>query len=332
MPIVTSQTWSDFLAGYPEAHLLQTAAWGALKSDFGWQVVRIVVSGCGAQILFRPLPLGFSLGYIPKGPVGIDWENLWSEVDAVCRQRKAVFLKVEPDHWQDESNTSWGSQPPLGFCLSPHEIQPPRTLVIDLQASEDQILGQMKQKTRYNIRLARRKGIVVRQTSDIRTFHALMEITSERETFGVHSLTYYQKAFESFEPHGHCALFIAEFEEQPLAGLMVFTRGSRAWYFYGASSNEQRHLMPTYLLQWEAMLWAKAQGCREYDLWGVPDADLDTLEANFLEHEDGLWGVYRFKRGFGGSLKRAAQSWDRIYYPLLYKLYLRRIGTSTKIS
>ena len=184
----------------------------------------------------------------------------------------------------------------------------------------------MKQKTRYNIRLSHRKGVVIRQTNDIDTFYQLMQVTGERDAFGVHSKEYYQRALDLFEPRGNCALFCAEFEEQPLAGLMVFAHGKRAWYFYGASSSQHRHLMPTYLLQWKAMQWAKAQGCSQYDLWGVPDEDQDTLEANFLDRHDNLWGVYRFKRGFGGELRRTVSAWDRVYNPLFYKLYLRRVG------
>jgi len=107
------------------------------------------------------------------------------------------------------------------------------------------------------------------------------------------------------------------------AGLMVFAHGRRAWYFYGASASDHRDRMPTYILQWEAMRWARAHGCTEYDLWGVPDADEDTLENEFSERSDGLWGVYRFKRGFGGRLCRSAGPWDRIYQPVLYKFYER---------
>jgi lipid II:glycine glycyltransferase (peptidoglycan interpeptide bridge formation enzyme) len=102
---------------------------------------------------------------------------------------------------------------------------------------------------------------------------------------------------------------------------MVFARGPRAWYFYGASNDEERNRMPTYLLQWEAMRWAKARGCEEYDLWGVPDVDEATLEADFANRSDGLWGVYRFKRGFGGTLSRSVGAWDRSYLPLAYPLY-----------
>ena len=102
---------------------------------------------------------------------------------------------------------------------------------------------------------------------------------------------------------------------------MVFAQGKRAWYLYGASNNLDRNRMPTYLLQWDALRWARAQGCTEYDLWGVPDEDADVLEAEFTQRSDGLWGVYRFKRGFGGQVKRAVGAWDRVYKPELYYLY-----------
>ncbi len=102
---------------------------------------------------------------------------------------------------------------------------------------------------------------------------------------------------------------------------MAFANGKRAWYFYGASANEHRERMPTYLLQWEAMRWARSLGCTLYDMWGVPDEDEETLEANFTTRSAGLWGVYRFKRGFGGRLTRAASPWDRVYNPFLYGFY-----------
>ena len=121
-------------------------------------------------------------------------------------------------------------------------------------------------------------------------------------------------------------LQLAEYEHEPLAALMAFRQGTHAYYFYGASAGRHRNLMPAYLLQWEAIRWAKSYECTLYDLWGVPDQTLETLEANFLESSDDLWGVYRFKRGFGGSLKRVVRAMDRVYKPILYKLYLYRLG------
>jgi lipid II:glycine glycyltransferase (peptidoglycan interpeptide bridge formation enzyme) len=184
----------------------------------------------------------------------------------------------------------------------------------------------MKQKCRYNIRLAAKKGVTVHPWEDIESFHRMMLATGERDVFGVHSLAYYRRAYELFHPTGMAELLVAEYEGKPLAALMVFGLGKRAWYFYGASADEARNLMPTYLLQWEAMRWAKRGGCESYDLWGVPDEDEATLEASFETRHDGLWGVYRFKRGFGGELRRAAGALDRVYNPLLYRLYQWRMG------
>ncbi len=329
MPELTSREWDQFLRQYPDAHILQTSAWGALKSDFGWDAVQLASGAVGAQILFRRLPLGYSLAYLPKGPVGETWPDLWPEVDEVCRRRKAVFLKLEPDLWAGAADSLWGGAPPAGFRLSPHEIQPPRTIVVDLQPDEEQILARMKQKTRYNIRLAQKKGVVIRPSEDVDAFFELINITGARAEFDVHSLEYYRRAHALFHPRSECEILQAEFEGEPLAALMVFARGKRAWYLYGASSDRHRNLMPTYLLQWEAMRWASARGCDSYDFWGVPDVDREVLEANFTRRNDGLWGVYRFKRGFGGDVQRAAGPWDRVYNPLLYRLYLLRFKHQT---
>jgi lipid II:glycine glycyltransferase (peptidoglycan interpeptide bridge formation enzyme) len=315
--------WEAFLNGYPQAHLLQTAPWGDLKSGFGWQVSRICKGNTGAQVLFRPLRLGFSLAYLPKGPVGPDWPGLWPEIDALCRRKRAVFLKVEPDAWEDSPSAAGLPDLLPGFIPSPHPIQPPRTIVVDLRGSEDEVLARMKQKTRYNIHLAEKKDVAVRAAGDlgVDAFAQMMTVTGARDGFGVHSPEYYRDAYAAFAPHDDCALLIAEYEGHPLAGLMVFRRGDRAWYLYGASTDQERSRMPAYLLQWEAMRWARERGCTEYDLWGVPDAAQETLESQFEQRRDGLWGVYRFKRGFGGELRRAAAAWDRVYQPALYRLY-----------
>jgi len=323
---VSLSEWNAFLETHPNAHLLQTGEWGVLKLAFGWQVTRLVHDDTGAQVLFRRLPFGSSIAYIPKGPVSsgkvsAGSEQFYSELDRICKQKHAIFLKIEPDEW-DNTKQEW----PATLRPSAYNIQPPRTLVIDLNGSEEDILMRMKQKTRYNIRLAEKKGITVRAWDDLPAFHRMMLVTGGRDAFGVHSLDYYRKAYDLFRPTGMAELLVAEHAGIPLAALMVFARGKRAWYIYGASGDEGRNLMPTYLLQWEAMRWALFKGCTEYDLWGVPDEDEQTLEANFTEQNDGLWGVYRFKRGFGGKLERAARSLDRVYNPLLYRLYLWRMA------
>lgn len=323
MTLLTAAEWDRFLDNAPDAHLLQTSSWGELKAKFGWRVLRIAVGTTGAQVLFRPLPLGFSFAYIPKGPVGPDWPALWPELHRVCRRQRAVLLKVEPDAWQpqDLQEAAALAERFPGFIGDAQPVQPRRTIVLSLEGSEADWLARMKQKTRYNIRLAEKKEVVVRASEDVDAFYRLMEVTGARDGFGVHSREYFQQAYQHFHSQGMGVLLMAEFEGRPLAGLMAFARGSRAWYFYGASNDEERSRMPTYLLQWEAMRWAKARGCQEYDLWGVPDADEETLEGSFSGRSDGLWGVYRFKRGFGGTLLRSAGAWDRAYLPFVYPLY-----------
>lgn len=324
MPEVSLAEWNEFIQDHPNAHLLQTGEWGDLKSDFGWEPVRVIQGGVGAQILFRRLPLGLTIGYIPKGPVSDSSQRVsndfQAEIGSICRMHRSIFCKLEPDGWEDEL-----SDMNLDWSVSRFNIQPPRTILVDLRGSEEEIQARMKQKTRYNIGLASRKGVSVDKWRDLEGFHKMVEVTGGRDGFGVHSLQYYRRVYDLFHPAGMCELLVASFERKPIAALMVFSRARRAWYFYGASMDEERNRMPTYLLQWEAMRWAKARGCEEYDLWGVPDEDEATLESNFETRHDDLWGVYRFKRGFGGHLRRAAQSWDKVFNPLLYKLYLWRM-------
>lgn len=340
---IIATEWDSFVASHPQGHILQTPAWAELKCAFGWTATRIGIKEkgivvAGAQILFRALPLGIAtIAYIPKAPI-VDWENeslvkfLFEAIDSVCKSTNAVFVKMEPSAISNQQSLS-ASLRGLSSAISNLQsliskpIQPQRTLIIDLRQSDDEILAAMKQKTRYNIRLAEKKGVTVSPSDDLDTFNKLMQITGERDQFGVHSSAYYQKVYELFRPLNRAQIFTAYYNDQPLATLMLFMLGKRAWYFYGGSSNEERNRMPTYLLQWEAMRWAKARGATHYDLWGVPDEDEETLEANFETRDDGLWGVYRFKRGFGGKLIREPDAIDRVYSPMMYKLYRMYMGS-----
>jgi peptidoglycan pentaglycine glycine transferase (the first glycine) len=338
MPEVTPGDWGNFLINVQDAHILQTKEWGILKSEFGWYARHIILDGftgiasIGAQILFKRLPFGLSAAYIAKGPViskpnifqTDGWSRFWHEVDQLCRRERSVFLKVEPDIWEPNENDDPHAESRYllgGFYPNSQTIQPRRTLVVDLRGSEEDILAKMKQKTRYNIRLGIKKGVIVKPSLDLEVFSRLMSLTGERDAFGVHTPEYYRQVFELFHPQGFCILLNAIFEGEPLAALMAFRYGTRAWYFYGASSNERRELMPTYLVQWEAIRWARLAGCVSYDLWGVPDFDENELEAEFANRRGDLWGVYRFKRGFGGRLRRTVGAWDRVYQQIPYRFY-----------
>jgi lipid II:glycine glycyltransferase (peptidoglycan interpeptide bridge formation enzyme) len=318
---LTAAEWAQFIQQHSDVHLLQTPTWGVLKSNFGWKPQYIQQGDLGAMVLFRRLPLGLSVAYIPRGPVGAgDWAAFWPGVDDLCRAENAVFLRVEPEVWEPATPGFTSINLP-GFVATQQTIQPPRTVMVSLVESEEDLLAAMKSKTRYNIRLAERKDVVVKPSDDVAAFHHMMLTTGERDAFGIHSLAYYQKVYDLFAAEGKCTLLTATYEEKPLAGLMVFVQGQTAWYLYGASTNKERNRMPAYLLQWEAMRWAKSRGCTQYDLWGVPDLPEDALEERFMDRSDGLWGVYRFKRGFGGEIRRTIGAWDKVYRPALYRLY-----------
>jgi lipid II:glycine glycyltransferase (peptidoglycan interpeptide bridge formation enzyme) len=151
-------------------------------------------------------------------------------------------------------------------------------------------------------------------------------VTGERDAFAVHSPAYYRRAYDSLVPGDRARLIIASYEGQALAALLVCACGDKAWYMYGASSNAHRERMPAYALQWAAMQWARSRGCTTYDLWGIPDLDEESLEAQFTTRSDGLWGVYRHKRGYGGEVVRYTCAFDRVYNRpayLAYQLALR---------
>lgn len=316
--------WETFTATHPAGHLLQSAGWAAFKAAWGWQPWRLLLCDAGqpraaALVLFRRLPLGRSIAYIPRGPVaapddGAALAALWSAIHAEARRRGAIFLTVEPN-WAEAMPDTARRLAPWGFQPSASHIQPPATILLDLRPEPDAILAQMKQKWRYNIRLAARKGVTVRvgAAADFAVYGALMAETGERDGFGVRPADYYRDAWQHFQPHGS-RLLIAEFEGAPLAALVAFRHGHTAWYLYGASSNRERNRMPNHLLQWTAMLWAREAGASRYDFWGIPPEVPPDRELAEEEYgSGGLWGVFRFKQGFGGQIVHYPGAFDYVY-------------------
>ncbi|MBI5669968.1 MAG: peptidoglycan bridge formation glycyltransferase FemA/FemB family protein [Chloroflexi bacterium] len=349
----TPDQWDAFVAAQPRAHVLQLSAWGELKRAFGWDADRValVEDGqivAGAQLLFRRLPFRLgTMAYLAMGPyiqplppapspnserggqnssASVEIRRpLWQAIDACARQRRAAFLKWEPGIVDaDPVGTRRAVSPPeLGFRASPQTIQPPRTIMIDISSDDDTVLARMNQGTRRKIRQSQKNGIRYWEASraEVPVFNAMMHTTGARNEFGVHAPKYYELAYELFVPQGHAVLILAEHDGDALAGIMVFAIGKAAWYLYGASSEVKRNLMAAYGVQWAAIQWAKARGCTMYDMWGIPDEDEVTLEAQFQQRSDGLWGVYGFKRGWGGQIVRSLGAWDKVYNPLVYNAY-----------
>ncbi len=335
--------WDAFVANHPHGSFLQTTQWARLKNRFNWTSDRVWVKKdgelvAGAQILYRSAGFGLiKMGYVPHGPL-VDWENeelvqvLFGQIDQSVYRHRAGLLKVEPLLWQDAvSAETWQSYCSANDLIETTDtIQPPRTMLLDISPSSDDIMASFRSKTRYNIRLAARKEVVVREatSADMPAFNSLMATTGSRNDFGVHSAAYYQTCYQLFAEKEAATILLAEYDGQPLAGVLLVKCGKQCVYLAGGSSNQERNRMPSYAVQWAAIEWAKQQGCTEYDMWGLPDEDAETLEATFKERDDGLWGVYRFKRGFNGRVARTVGSADKVYNNLVYKLYKRRRGLS----
>jgi len=218
-------SWERAVAAAQGGHVLQSWGWGELKARFGWRVQRLAVGEASAQVLFRPLPVGLgTLAYVSKGPQ-VDFHRtelaqaLLEGIRTLARQQGAILLKIEPDLEHDPVVV--GQLQALGFRRSPQEVQPRRTILVDLNAEPEELLRRMKSKTRYNIRLAERRGVAVRagDESDLPAFYRLMELTAQRDGFGIHTQAYYETAHCLFVPPDHGRLLLAEYEGQLLAGV-----------------------------------------------------------------------------------------------------------------
>ncbi len=339
------EQWNDWIAHLPSAHILQTRQWAAVKARYGWtphpQVWRDEQGTirAAAMILERSLRLGgFSTGlrvmYVPRGPL-LEWEDeIWrtrviADLEKLARQRRVIFLKIDPEVMLGKgiSQTDGAVENLLGrrvvdwlqqrrWRFSSDQIQFRNTVWLDLSGSEEDWLARMKQKTRYNLRLAQRKGVKVRLggVQDLPLLYRMYAETSLRDGFAIRNESYYQTVWREFLQADMAEALLAEVDGEVVAGLILFFFAGKAWYLYGMSRNVQRDKMPNYPLQWEAMRRAKARGCQIYDLWGAPDE---------FNEQDRMWGVFRFKQGLGGEVIRTIGAWDYPARPVMYALYLQ---------
>ena len=345
-------------------------------SDQSTDNLSLITDDCIAAALIlrrRILQNGFaarlSILYSPKGPL-LDWTNeslrkrVLDDLQSFAKKQGAIFLKCDPDvvlgtgvpQSADDAEDKNGSAVTSelkrrGWGYSSDQIQFKNTVVIDLNPTEDELLARMKQKTRYNIRLAEKKGVSLRvgKLEDLGMLYKMYAETSVRDGFVIRDETYYKTVWELFMKANQIQFsnspnsqsdsrqvsslqspitnyreaspwdqlpfaepLIAEVNSEPVAAIFVFYFAGRAYYVYGMSRDAHREKMPTYLLQWEAMKRAKARGCATYNLWGAPEV---------FDESDSMWGVYRFKEGLGGKVVRTLGAWDFAPNPLWYKLY-----------
>jgi lipid II:glycine glycyltransferase (peptidoglycan interpeptide bridge formation enzyme) len=342
---VDAQTWNSQIARLPGAHILQTWEWGKLKEAYGWKMLPQVwhdPSGeikAAAMVLQRTISIGgfaarLRVLYVPRGPV-LDWSDpAWrsrvlDDLQLLARKQGAIFVKMDPDvviasgvpgdsgERHNEIGQSVAAElARRGWLFSSEQIQFKNTVLLDLTCPEGELLARMKQKTRYNLRLAERKGVTIRPGSqaDLPGLYKMYAETSVRDGFVIRHEAYYHQVWQTFMQQGMADALIAEVEGEPIAGLFLFHFSGRAWYLYGMSRQAHREKMPNYSLQWAAIRRAKELGCTSYDLWGAPDEFNET---------DSMWGVYRFKEGLGGEVARTLGAWDFPARTWLYPLYTR---------
>ncbi len=334
--LITSADETDPVSHYDvqtdaaNASVLQRWAWGAFKERHGWRVARGTGDGFAVQILLKRR-FGVTMGYVPRGPA-VDWRDAdavarcFGALDALCKREGVVLALIEPD-----------AMLPADFDLPQHSlspshlsVQPLRTIIVRCDRDDDALLAAMKQKTRYNVRLAAKRGVTVRQGSveDLPAFWSLLQTTATRDAFGVHTLDYYADLLRFFSLPDRGALLCAEYEGEIVAAAILLRGGPNAIYLAGASSDTHREHMPTYALQYAALQWARDAGCTHYDLWGIPptDAPPDAAQGGQQNVRNGLWGVYRFKQGFGGDVVSYPGVFVRHCRPLLGRIALRAIN------
>ncbi len=310
--------------------LLQTGWWGSFKQAHGWKAhpFHVTVTGKGEAdfcllVLTRALFRALFLAYVPFGPVfdpgSCRGEFLSSLGRALHRELPAgtVLLRFDLPWEKTGESPAWtgrGAQ----VTKSPSDIQPPSTVIVDLSGPLERVLGSMKSKTRYNIRLAEKKGVTVSECAEdgFQAWYELYRETSRRDRIAIHSPAYYRDLFAAWQRYPGEApvvdLLTAWHEGDLLAGNICIYWKRRGVYLTGASSSGKRNLMPTYALQWDAIRRAKEAGCTEYDLYGVPPSP---------DPDHPMFGLYQFKTGFSDRIVQRWGTWDVPYRPVLFALY-----------
>jgi lipid II:glycine glycyltransferase (peptidoglycan interpeptide bridge formation enzyme) len=316
--------------------LLQSGFWGAFRQQLGWRAKAFRCDYRGGEfrvlVLIRRLRMGMELAYVPHGPelseAVVGPERFLLDLAETLRPQlgRCLFLRYDLP-WGTEGlgnppNSLEALERSRGLHKAPMDIQPPSTVILDLAGGEEQLLAAMKSKTRYNIRLAAKKGVEIstipadQLEPALSEWYSLYRETARRDRITLHNEDYYKRLFTLAGSYGTGApqlfLLTARHEGELLAGIIVALKGEGAWYLYGASSDRKRNLMPSYGLQWSAIQLAREQGCRFYDLFGIPPSD---------DPQHPMHGLLRFKTGFGGRVVNRPGCYDVALRPLLYRLY-----------
>lgn len=305
-------------------HPMQSWEWGEFRKKTGVTVIRRgkfegkkLVDAF--QLTVHPLPkLPFTIGYLPKGKAPT--EEMLGELKQIGKKYKCLFIKLEPDVelpsdeldmrnqelWLEKHNT----------YKSPHPLFTKYTFQIDLTKSEEELLKQMNQKTRYNVRLAQKRGVTIEEDDSENAFNRYLKLTHEtttRQKFYAHNETYHRLMWKNLHASNITHLLTATYQGKIVVTWVVFLFNDILYYPYGASTNEHREVMASNLMMWEAMKWGKKHGAKLFDLWGALGKNPNP--------KDPWYGFHRFKEGYGARHVELIGSWDVVINPTLYKTY-----------
>jgi peptidoglycan pentaglycine glycine transferase (the first glycine) len=312
------EAYRRFIEQSSKGHFMQSPEWGNVKSAWKWEAV-VEKNPAGAitgamSVLIRRVPgLPYTLMYAPRGPVCDIHDkdvmaHLIAGVRALAVKYKAYLFKIDPDVLASDKEfmALMGS---FGFELHGDgknfdSIQPRFVFRLNVEGkTEDEVFAGFQSKTRYNIRVAQKHDIEIKITdkSALRDFVPIMRETGSRDGFATRPIEYFEGMLDAFGSHAR--LYMAYYQNIPVAGTVAIQYGDKVWYLYGASSNSCRNMMPNYLLQWEMIRWAIETHCSVYDFRGV---------SGDLSPENPLYGLYRFKRGFNGDLTEFCGEFDLV--------------------
>src|SRR3989454_2025469 len=320
--------WDDMAVRSPGGHVLQSAAWAAIREAQGWraefhQLGAPAPSGAPtpaplpvALVLWRSLPAGRSIAYVPRGPIVGDPSQLepaLAKLASVARERRAIFLKVDPEI---DADVGAGPLRAAGFRRAP-DIQPViATLELDLGPDEDALLAALEKDTRWSVRQASKRGVSLREASgdeDLRALYDLYAETGHRAGFITRTWDYYRRMWGTLVAAGHAKVRLAEKEGKPVAGALTWRCGERDGYQSAATNDAGRTAYAAYALLWQCIIEARKAGARRFDFGGIP--------VDLTRKDDPMYGPYMFKKGFGGKPRRFVGAHDAVPNELAYRAY-----------
>lgn len=310
------ERWDELVLANPDGgQILQTKAWGDFKGRHGWRPRRCIYEGEAIQFLSRKIPGLGELWYSSRGP-GVSNLDDFIKLTAQIRPKAAFAIMFDPEIVEDATSAAHLRKAGL---VPGTEVQLNRaTIIVGLKPDEETLLAGFKQKTRYNVRLAERKGVRVEpvpaSNENCRQMFELYQTMMQRTGFFLRQQNYFIDYWQSQAAAGQGQLFFARHEGEVLAAAFVTYFGKKAWYKDGGSSRAKRELMAPYLLQWEIMRWLKAKGVEQYDLVAVPPKEELTPEHY-------MYGLYQFKSGFNSEITQFIGTWDLALRPTKYRLW-----------